>query len=244
MIDKSLDGSRLLICQDQPLSPPSLLLACHESRTAAYRYYVHWGVAYPKNFVPSGKVVYINKAYDRVYFPDKFFGSSWFLDLLQQPPRQETGSWRYEIETSALREYVDQLNGIQNIAIPWRRLLDLLSIRDHTLPWLQSLPSLRELTIIVGSTEKERRGKPVRFLPIAPGTVRAASTEKLSWWIGKCLETFPSKFPGRTIPRFLVATTSDEKSSSNNAEFSLKAYIDGLYEYSARPHFGPYVPDI
>jgi hypothetical protein len=239
MLDKAIDGSRLLISQDQPLPTPSLLMACQESRLAAYRDYVRWGATYPKNFVPSGKVAYINKVYDTVYFADR----SWFLDLLQHPPRQDKGSWRYEMETRASRKYADQLNGIRNIAIPWRRLIAFL-ISDHTMPWLQNLPSLKELIVIVGSTEEERREKPVRFSPIEPDTVRAASAEKLSWWIGKCLETFQSKFPDHTIPRVLIATTSDEKSSSNNAEVTLKGYIESLYGHTARQLFGPFVPDI
>jgi hypothetical protein len=112
------------------------------------------------------------------------------------------------------------------------------------MPWLQSLPSLEELIIILASTEKERREKPVRFSPIEPDAVRAASAKKLLWWIGKCPETFQSKFPDHTIPRVLVATTSDEKSSSNNAEASLKGYIDSPYEHAARRHFGSFVPDM
>jgi hypothetical protein len=200
---------------------------------------VRWGATYPGDFVPSGKVAYINRVYDTVYFADR----SWFLDLLQHPPRQDKGSWRYELETRASRDYVDQLDGIRNIAIPWRRLVAFL-ISDHTMSWLQNLPSLKELIVLVGSTEKERREKPVQFSPIEPDTVRAASAEKLLWWIGKCLETFQSKFPDHTIPRVLVATTSDEKNLSNNAEVTLKGYIDSLYDHTARPHFGPFVPDI
>ena len=148
------------------------------------------------------------------------------------------------METLALWKYVDQLSGIRNIAIPWRQLLNFFLISDHTMPWLQRLPSLEELIIIVASTEKEGREKPVRFSPIEPDAVWAASAEELLWWIGKSLETFQSNLPDHTIPRVLVATTSDEKSSSNNAEGSLKGYIDSLYEHAARRHFGPFVPDI
>jgi hypothetical protein len=96
----------------------------------------------------------------------------------------------------------------------------------------------------VGSTEKEGRRKHVRLSPITPDTVRAMSAEKILWWTGKCLEAFQSKFPDHTVPRVLVVTTSDEKSSSNNAEVSLKGCIDSLYEHAARRHFGPFVPGI
>jgi hypothetical protein len=56
IVDEALDGSRLSIFPDQPLSAPSLLFACQESRAAAYRDYVRWGATYSKNFLPSGKV--------------------------------------------------------------------------------------------------------------------------------------------------------------------------------------------
>jgi hypothetical protein len=187
MLDRAMDGSRLLITPDQPLSPPSLLLACQESRTAAYRDYVRWGATYPRNFVPSGKVVYLNKVYDTVYFAERPFGDFWFFELLLHCGGAGQKAYRYAREALALREYVDQLSGIQNIAIPCRKFIDLFLIADHTWPWLQSLHSLKELTIILGLPTKERGGKPVRFSSIKPGTVRAASAEKLLWWSGKCL---------------------------------------------------------
>jgi hypothetical protein len=122
IVDEALDRSRLSIFPYQPLSAPSLLFACQESRAAAYRDYVRWGATYSKNFVPSGKVAYLNKAYDTVYFVTvhSVFSGSWTCYNI---PQGETRSWCYEMETLALRKYVDQLSGIRNIAIPRRQLL-------------------------------------------------------------------------------------------------------------------------
>jgi hypothetical protein len=143
---------------------------------------MRWGASYAKNYVQSGRVAYINKIHDVVYFADKpcgHFGMFWFLELLRYL-NYERGSRGndYKMEALALQQYADQFSGIQNVAMSSQKLYTLLHA-DYNIQWLQCLPSLKELTIIVGSTEKEGCGKPVRISPIKPGTVRAASASLL-----------------------------------------------------------------
>jgi hypothetical protein len=211
--------------------------------------YTIWGIADPENFRPSGKGAYINKIYDTIYFPDGQPEDFWLLDLLHEDhyPWAEHAYNHWEYDVPALQAYIDQLEGIHNIAMPWRNWPPLIYRYNST--WLWHFSSLKKLTVVLGTRKQHRcNRKPMRFIPINPESVQAESAQIIERRIQKGLDFFHQYYPGHPTPQFRIMAflpynNRDTSSSEFEARFRRALGWDGWDDEDwSHFSFGAYLP--
>jgi hypothetical protein len=190
------EDAQFRILRDKQLTTPSLLTVCREARLAARKEYLVWPLAHAKSFGSSRGAAYINKTYDTIYLGDTEVDDLWFVELLSTHRELDV-----EQSPSALafRKYLDQLRGIENLAMHSSNWDQLLYV-DRDLRWLRQLPSLRMLTIVL-SDEQRKLSKTnlVVLQPIKVSTPGEIWAKEMSAQIRKSLDEFQVKFPDHSI---------------------------------------------
>jgi hypothetical protein len=193
--------------------------------------YTVWRIADPESFGQSGKGAYINKIYDTVYFGDRFQqDGSWLLELLHDDrytfAEHYTDHWEYNV--LALQVYIDQLEGIQNIAMPWSNWPALIYGCNST--WLRRFPLLKQLTVVLGTRDQHNcNGKPMRLTPIKPQSVQAESAQIIKRRMQRGLDYFHQHFPDHPVPQFRIMSFlpyNNKDNSSSKTEVEFKRHIE------------------
>jgi len=98
--------------------------------------------------------------------------------------------------------------------------------RDHTMEWLQYLPSLRTLTVVVSTLgHVVIRGSPVHFVTMTPDSCRGASVKKFMWWMRKCLEAHSLNSSIHSTPQLDIKLVSSQKDDSSSvAEHNFRVF--------------------
>jgi hypothetical protein len=224
---------RLSVFPDQVFSVPSLLLVCRDARMAVRGQYTVWGIADPESFGPSGRGVYINKIYDTIYFGDRFSAGqpgSRLLELLYTDhfafAEWDRDHWEYSVP--ALQVYIDQLEGIQNIAMPGSNWPNVIHGANST--WLQHFPSLKELTVVLGIRNQHScNWKPMRFTPIKLKSVQAESAQMIERRMQRGLDYFHQHLPDHPVPQFRIVaflSYNNKDNSSSKFEVEFKRFLE------------------
>jgi hypothetical protein len=146
---------------------------------------------------------------------------------------------RIQIQEYSFRQYLDQFSGIRNLAMDWYGWH--LFILNSSIPWLRHFPSLRVFTVVVDVYEPNTLEKVVaprkdlRFVPVAPNTVRAESEKIILSWLRKCLENFHLKYPENIIPEVeVVSVYVAGDDCSSKADLDFKAHLEFLLDRNSR----------
>jgi hypothetical protein len=128
-----------------------------------------WPCANPDTWAKEGRSVYVNKAYDMFFFGDMACGGPhelWFLHTIVNKSTRESKN----ADDNARARFLHDINRIEHFALSWEIWLRCLG--PYPL-WLQKLPQLKALTVILSHVHGFSSEVIPKFRNITPGTVRA-----------------------------------------------------------------------
>ncbi|KAH6667262.1 hypothetical protein B0J14DRAFT_187045 [Halenospora varia] len=134
------------IIHRHPYPVPSLLHACRDSRNAAIEVHALWPCANLDTCAKDERSIYVNKAYDIFFFGGMACGGPhefWFLHTIVNKSTRES----MNADDNARARFT--INGIQHIALNWETWLRCLGPYPEPARWLQNLPQLKALTVIL-----------------------------------------------------------------------------------------------
>jgi hypothetical protein len=114
----------------------------------------------------------VNKAYDIFFFGDMACGGPhefWLLHTIVNKSKRES----MDADDNARARFLHDINSIRHIAVNWETWLRCLGPYTEPARWLQTLPQLKALTVILLHVHGFSSEVIPKFRNITPGTVRA-----------------------------------------------------------------------
>ncbi|KAH8651941.1 hypothetical protein BGZ60DRAFT_549610 [Tricladium varicosporioides] len=167
------------IIHRHPYPVPSLLHACRDLWNAAIEVHALWPCANPDTCAKDERSIYVNKAYDIFFFADMACGGPhefWFLHTIVNKSTRES----MNADDNARARFLHNINGIQLIALNWEMWLRCLGSYPKPAPWLQNLPQLKALTVILLHVHSLSSEEVIpTFWNITPGMVWARCADHI-----------------------------------------------------------------